>query len=152
MKVEGQGIRSLGSCYGSADSTREDSSVQSRLGILKSLGVKNNNICSKSRAMELNTKLAKFFLYNAIPFNLIDSEELADFVKAVNLAYYQHGLPSRFWMGTTGVDLVYEEVDKNVEEHLRGREALLVNMDGWENEKKQQLKIITETCVLSRYM
>ena len=97
-------------------------------------------------------KLAKFFLHNAIPFNLIDSRELADFVKAANPTYYQHGLPSRCWMGTTGVDLVYNEVHENVEEHLRGCDAIMANMDGWENEKKQQLKIITKAGVSARYM
>jgi len=48
-------------------------------------------------------------------------------------------------METTGVDLAYDDVHNEVEEHLQGCDALMANMDGWENEKKQQLKIVTMT-------
>jgi hypothetical protein len=48
-------------------------------------------------------------------------------------------------METTGVDLVYRDVKEEVECHLHDCDALMVNMDGWENEKKQQLKIISAT-------
>jgi len=49
-------------------------------------------------------------------------------------------------METTGVDLVYKEVLEELEPHLENCDALMTNIDGWENEKKQQLKIICVTC------
>jgi hypothetical protein len=49
-------------------------------------------------------------------------------------------------MATSGVDIVYTDFHDEVEEHLQGcSDALMANMDGLENEKKQQLEIITET-------
>ena len=51
MKVEGQGLRSLGSGSRSAESTREDSSVQARPDILKSLGVKDKTTSAASRVL-----------------------------------------------------------------------------------------------------
>jgi len=120
--------------------------------LLKNLGVTDPNKCSKARALELEKKLARLFHFNAILFNLVESDELADFIKALCPTYYQHGIPRRFWMTTTGVDLAYKDVHDEVEEHLQGSDALMANMDGWENEKKQQLKIVTETgkivCIL----
>ncbi len=70
IKFEDQGSRSSKSGFGSAESSRVDY-MHARLGLLKNMGVKDNNICSKSRALELNTKLVKFFLHIALPFNLI---------------------------------------------------------------------------------
>ncbi len=48
-------------------------------------------------------------------------------------------------METTSVDLVYKDIHEEVEEHLQNCDAVMANMDGWENEKKQQLKIVSET-------
>jgi hypothetical protein len=48
-------------------------------------------------------------------------------------------------MEITGVDLAFDDVCNEVEQHLKSCDALMANMDGWENEKKQQLKILTET-------
>ena len=97
-------------------------------------------------------KLARFFHYNALPFNLVESEEFKDFVRELCPAYYQQGIPGRFWMETTGVDQVYNEIHEQVEQHLGNCDALMANMDGWENEKKQQLKIVSETgTAQSRY-
>ena len=48
------------------------------------------------------------------------------------------GLPAlagRIWMASTGLDDVYSCVREEVEEHLRGIDALCVGMDGWQNEK-----------------
>ncbi len=95
--------------------------------------------------METNLKLAKFFHHNTLPFNLVESEEFADFVKELCPAYRQQGILGRFWLETTGVELVYKEVLKEVEPHLENCDALMASMDGWENEKKQQLKIISIT-------
>ena len=100
---------------------------------------------NKARAIEINYKLAKFFHNNAIPFNIVESDELSDLVLALCPAYHQHGLPGRFWLSTTGVDLVYNGLREEVEGHLQRCNAVMANMDGWENEKKQQLKIVTET-------
>ena len=44
------------------------------------------------------------------------------------------------------MDVVYDEIHQEVEQHLRDCDALMANMDGWENEMKQQLKIATVTC------
>ena len=49
-------------------------------------------------------------------------------------------------METIGVDLVYNDVHEDVEHHLHSCHALIANMDRWETEKKQQLKIVTVTC------
>jgi len=135
------------------DVTRGSTSVSSRdtlnmeqPELIKTLGIQDyNKCCSKSRANQINKLLAKFFHHNALPFDLVESDELADFIKALSLAYYQQRVPGRFWMETTGVDIVYNDVKDEVEEHLQGCDALMANMDGWENEKKQQLKIVTET-------
>jgi hypothetical protein len=127
-----------------AGSSREIGSLH-QPELLKSLGVSDYNKCSRSRAIEINKLLAKLFHHNALPFNLVESEELKDFIKALSPAYYQFGIPGRFWMETTGVDLAYDDVHSEVEEHLQGCDALMANMDGWENEKKQQLKIVTLT-------
>jgi hypothetical protein len=55
-------------------------------------------------------------------------------------------------METTGVDLVYNEICEQVEQNLGSADALMANMDGWENEKKQRLKIVSETnTTQSRY-
>jgi hypothetical protein len=97
-------------------------------------------------------KLAKIFHCNALPVNFVESEEFADFVRELCPAYYQQGIPGRFWMETTGVDQVYDEVYEQVEQHLGHCDALMANMDGWENEKKKQFKIISETgTTLSTY-
>jgi len=49
-------------------------------------------------------------------------------------------------METTTDDLVYKDIHEKVEEHLQNCDAVMVNMDGWEKERKQQLKIVSETC------
>jgi hypothetical protein len=49
-------------------------------------------------------------------------------------------------MDTTDVDLVYNEIYEQVEQHIGNRDALMTNMNRWEKEKKQQLKIVSETC------
>lgn len=46
-------------------------------------------------------------------------------------------------MSTTGLDKVYERVRSLTEEHLSSQAALSVGMDGWSNEKKQPLKIVS---------
>jgi hypothetical protein len=130
---------------GSGVSSREFTSTPGQPGILKILGVHDNNKCDNIRAGEINMKLAKFFHHNALPFSLVESDELAELVKALCPAYYRKGMPGRFWMETTGVDLVYNDVLEDVEHHLHSCHALMANMDGWENEKKQQLKIVTVT-------
>ncbi len=117
--------------------------------LLKTLGVCDNNTCSKARALELNTKLAKFFHCNAIPFNLVESDELAYFVNALCLAYDKHSLPCRFFMVTTVVGIIHKHVHEEVEAHLQSCDALMANMDGWGNENKQHLKIITEAGKIS---
>jgi hypothetical protein len=66
--------------------------------ILNTLDVSDNNKCTKARALEIKKKLAKFFHHNALPFNLMESDKLADLVKALCSAYYQQGRPRRFWM------------------------------------------------------
>jgi len=48
-------------------------------------------------------------------------------------------------MSTTGVDIAFRDLHEEVEGHLQRCDALMANMDGWENEKKQQLKIVTKT-------
>jgi hypothetical protein len=125
-------------------STREMCSM-SQPELLKNLGVADNNKCSRLRANDINKLLAKFFHNNALPFNLVESDDLKELIKALCPAYYQQGIPGRFWMETTGVDIVYDEVHEEVEQHLHDCDALMANMDGWENEKKQQLKIVTVT-------
>ena len=117
--------------------------------LLKTLGVCDNNKWSKARALELNTKLAKFFHCNTIPFNLVESDELADFANASCPPCYKHGLPGCFCMVTIGVDIIHKDVHEEVEAHLQSCDALMANVDGWENEKKQHLKIITKTCKTS---
>jgi hypothetical protein len=127
------------------DSTKDTEDIHPQHELLKNLGVQDSNKCTKQRAMEINKLLAKFFHYNALPFKLVESDELADLIKALCPAYYKIGIPGFFWMQTTGVDLVYNDVKEEVEDHLHHCDALMVNMDGWENEKKQQLKIISAT-------
>ncbi len=105
--------------------------------LLKSMGFTDNNKCTRQRATQINMKLAKSFHYNALPFNLMVSEEFADFVRELCPAYYQQGIHGRFWMETTDVDLVYHAIHEQVEQHLGSYDALMANMDGWENEKKQ---------------
>ncbi len=130
---------------GTGGSSRDVTGSHDQPELLKTLGVSDNNKCTRQRAAEINKKLAKFFHHNALPFHLVESDELADLVKALCPAYYQQGLPGRFWMETSGVDIAYDDVYDEVEQHLQGCDALMANMDGWENEKKQQLKIVTET-------
>jgi hypothetical protein len=137
---------------GSGGFSKDVTSVHDPPELLTSLGFTENNKCTRQRATQINMKLANFFHYNALPFNLVESEEFGDFVRELCPAYYQKGIPGRFWMETTGVDLVYHEIHEQVEQHLGSCDALMVNMDGWENEKKQQLKIISETgTTMSRY-
>jgi len=90
------------------DVTRGSTSVSSRetLNIdkpelIKTLGIQDYNKCSKSRANQINKILAKFFHPNALPFDLVESDELADFIRALSSAYYKQGVPGRFWMETT---------------------------------------------------
>ena len=101
----------------------------------------------RHRTSEIGKKLAKFFHHNAISFYRVELDELVDLVKELCLAYYQQGMPGRFWMETTGVDLVYKDVHDEVEQYLQSCDALMANMDGWETEKKHYLKIVTETCM-----
>ena len=142
MKIESN-CKDTGS--GSGGSTGGNCSAVEQPSLLKTLLVSDSNICSKARARDINSKLAKFFHFNAIPFNLVESDELADLVKALCPSYYSHGLPGRFWMSTAGVDIAFNDLHEEVEGHLQSCDALMANMDGWENEKKQQLKIVTET-------
>ncbi len=95
------------------------------------MGFADNNKCTKQRVVDINPKLAKFFHHNALPFNLVESEEFADFVKELCPAYYQQGIHGRFWMETTGNDFVYKEIHEEVEQHLENCDALMANMDGW---------------------
>jgi len=113
--------------------------------LLKSLGVSDYNKCTRGRPIAINKLMAKLFHHNALPFNLVKSDELKDFIKAPCPANYQLGIPGCFWMATTGVDLAYDDIHSEVEEHLQGCDALMADMDGWENEKKQQLKIVNVT-------
>jgi hypothetical protein len=135
MKAQGNAHESGSRVSGSAGSTGVDWNISKQADLLKRLGVSDYNKCSKARALELNKKLAKFFHCNALPFNLVESEELADIVNALCPTYYKHGLPCRFWMAATGVDLIHKDVHEEVENHLQSCDALMANMDGWENEK-----------------
>jgi hypothetical protein len=137
---------------GSGEFSKDVASVREPPELLKTLGFTDNNKCTRQRATQINMKLATFFHYNALPFNLVESEEFADFVRELCPACYQQRIPGRFWMETTGVDLAYHEIHEQVERHMGSCDAIMANMDGWENEKKQQLKIISETCTTqSRY-
>ena len=89
----------------------------------------------------MNTQFARLFHFNAIPFHLVESDKLADFIKALCPTYYQHGIP---WP-QHALTFLTKDVHDEIEKHLQGTDALMANMDGWENEKKQQLKIVTET-------
>jgi hypothetical protein len=127
----------------SGGSTGGSDGVTGQPDMLKNLNVSDNNKCNKARAIEINYKLAKFFHNNAIPFNIVESDELSDLMLVLCPAYHQHGLQGRFWLSTTSVDLVYNGLREEVEGHLQRCDAVVANMDGWENEKKQQLKIVT---------
>jgi hypothetical protein len=50
-------------------------------------------------------------------------------------------------MSTNGVDIAFTICMRKWRDIYRV--ALVANMDGWKNEKKQQLKIITETCEIA---
>ena len=70
------------------DNTRRLTSVSSREtcnshqpGMLKTLGIQLSNKFSKSRATEITKLLAKIFHHNALPFDLVESDELSDFIK-----------------------------------------------------------------------
>jgi hypothetical protein len=65
--------------FGSVGST----CVSMQPDLLKILGVSDNNKCTKARAIELNHKLARFFHCNVIPFNVVESDELANVVSVV---------------------------------------------------------------------
>ena len=120
---------------GSGGSTSANCSGIEHPALLEALRVLDNNKCSKARANEINTKLTKFFHFNAISFNLAESDELADLVQALCSSYYNHGLPERSRMSTTGVDIVFHNLHEEVEEHLQRCDELMSNMDGWKNEK-----------------
>jgi len=74
VSEETRGSRSSGS---SMDITK----TPEHPGLLKTLGFAGNNKCTKQRVVEINLKLAKFFYHNALPFNLVESEEFAASVK-----------------------------------------------------------------------
>jgi hypothetical protein len=114
--------------------------ILSQPELLKNRGVIDDSKCSKLRANDIKKLLAKVFHNNALPFNPVESsDELKEFIKALCPAYYLQR------METTGVDVVYDEVRQEVEQQLLSCDALVANMDGWDNEKKQQLKIVTVT-------
>jgi len=46
-------------------------------------------------------------------------------------------------MSIASVDIAFHDLHEEVEGHLQCCDALMAMMDGWENEKKQQLKIVT---------
>ena len=127
------------------DGSSREIGSQDQPKMLKSLGVSDNKKSTKAQAIEINKLLAKLFHHNALPFNVVESDEFKDCIKALCLAYYQQGIPGLFWMETTVVEFAYEEVHSQVEEHLQGCDAIMANMGGWENEKKQQLKIVILT-------
>ena len=56
--------------------------------LLKNLGVTDNNKCSRLWANDITKLLAKFFYNNAISFNLVESDELKELIKALCPAYY----------------------------------------------------------------
>ncbi len=57
--------------------------------LMKSFGVSDNNKCTKTRATEINKIPAKLFHHTALPFNVVESDELKDFIKAsLCLAYH----------------------------------------------------------------
>jgi uncharacterized protein (DUF2164 family) len=100
-------------------------------GLLKTLGAIDYNKCFRHRAAKINKKIAKFFYHNALPFNLVESDEFADFVKKLSPAYYQQGIPRRFWMETTSDDLVYKNIHEEAKKHLQNWDSVMANMDGW---------------------
>ncbi len=54
-------------------------------------------------------------------------------------------------METTGVNLAYDDVKDEVEQHLQSCDALMENMDGWENEKKQNSRLPMKQVKEERY-
>ena len=70
---------------GSGGSTGANCHGIEQPALLQHLRVPDSNKCSKARAIDINTKLAKFFHFNAIPFNLVESDELADLVQLSEL-------------------------------------------------------------------
>jgi hypothetical protein len=83
-------------CLNNGGSSKDITSACERLELLKTLGFADNNKCTRQRATQINMKLAKFFHYNAFPFNLMESEDFADFVRDFCPAYYQQGILGRF--------------------------------------------------------
>ena len=130
---------------GSDDEDRRPHHQRQRPTLLKRLGAFDANKCDGPRYKQLNELLAKCVHHNALPFTFIESDEFQDFVKALCPAYYAKGIPGRFWMASTGLDYVYDEVHEDVESHLGQADALFVGIDGWENQRKENLKNITAT-------
>jgi len=128
---------------GSGGSTSGSGGVTCQPDMLKNLHVSDYNNGNKARAIEINYKLVKFFHNNAIPFNLIESDELSGLVLALCPTYHKHGLPGRVWLSTIGVDIVYNDLREKEEGHVQRCDAVMANVGGWENERKQELKIVT---------
>ncbi len=80
----------------SGGSSHYVTSAHEQIELLRTLGVSDNNKCTKAHALEIQKKLAKFFHHNRLPFNLVESDELADLVKALCPAYYQQGIHEYF--------------------------------------------------------
>ena len=111
MKIE-LNCKDTGS--GSGGSTCVNCGGVEQPSLLKTLIVSDTDKCSKARAKDINSKLANFFHYNAIPFTLVELDELADLVKALCPSYYSHGLPGRYWMSTTRVDIAFNDLHEEV--------------------------------------
>jgi hypothetical protein len=75
MKIE-LNCKDTGSRSGGSKGAANCSGVE-QPSLLKTLLVLDTNKCSKARAKDINSNLANFFHYNAIPFNLVGSNELA---------------------------------------------------------------------------
>ena len=116
-----------------------------RPSLLKKLGVADANKCDGPRHRELNELLAKLVHHNALPFTFTESDEFHAWVQAMCPSYYAKGIPGRFWLASTGLEYVYSECHEEVEAHLQQSDALCVGVDGWENQRKENLKNVTAT-------
>ena len=125
------------------DNSVGNSNRQSRAPLLEQLGVTDNNICTWSQMRHMNGLIAKFIHKNGLSFEISECPDLFDILEYAWPAYAKFGLPKADWIGTKGVELVKKDVRKRTEDHLSERPALAVAVDAWENEKKQNLKIVT---------
>ncbi|RVE40881.1 hypothetical protein evm_014470 [Chilo suppressalis] len=87
-----------------------------------------HKLLSAKKSEHLNKMLVKIFTKSYLPFHLIESPELKEFIKELNPAYQ---LPSRKTLSNALMTNLYNQTKEKVKSELSQAERVCITTDGW---------------------